>query len=358
MTESFYPSVDGTTRTVKHVVDRLVDLGHEVQVIAPGPGLSTYRSSPVVRIRPFDRPGRQVAAALTDFSPDLVHVASPGILGRKALEHAGLQGRRSLVVQQSPVPPVTADRWLRKVGARAGQVLVTCAWMRDRLAALGVDAPVWAPGVDVAAWSPSLRDPGLHAAWSRRKLEATPRVVVGHVGSLHRRHGVRRLAELAPVPGIRVVVIGDGPQRKWLTDRLPAAKFLGALAPGDLSTAMASLDVLVHPGEQQTCAHALREAAASGVPVVAPWAGGATDVVRPLENGLLFDPRSPSGFAEAVSRVAGDRQRALLGGRGRELAIARSWATAVDELVGEHYGWLRDGHGATSATRVTGPHAA
>lgn len=371
VTESFYPAVDGTTRTVKQVVDRLVDTGHEVQIIAPGPGLSTYRSSRVARIRPLDKPGRQVAAALGSFAPDLVHVASPGLLGRKALKHADLQGRRSIVVQQSPVPPITAEHWLRKVHARADQVLVTCDWMRERLGELGVDAPVWSPGVDVAAWSPELRDPRLHDAWARRKVEATPRVVVGYVGSLHKRHGVRRLAELAALPGIRLVIIGDGPQRHWLRDRLPSAKFVGAVEPGDLVTAMASLDVLVHPGAEQTCGHALREAAASGVPVVGPRAGGALDVVRPLENGLFFDPASASSFREAVARLAADRHRSLLGARGRELALTRSWTEAVDELVDVHYGWSRDGRCTTSSTTdargrhpggaaraAKGPHAA
>src|SRR3546814_8436466 len=232
-------------------------------------------SAPVARIRPLDKPGRQVHAALADFAPDLVHVASPGILGRKALKHAERLGAETLVVQQSPVPPLTAEHWLRKVHARADTVVVTCDWMQQRLDTLGVEAPVWRPGVDVAAWNPHLRDDFLHASWSRRNKERTPLAVVGFVGSLHKRHGVRRLVEVASVPGVRLVVIGDGPQRGWLEERLGDAKFLGEVEPGDLATAMATLDVLVHPGEQQTCAHALREASASGVPVVAPRTGGA-----------------------------------------------------------------------------------
>ncbi|WP_082599644.1 glycosyltransferase [Nocardioides sp. Root151] len=354
VTESFYPAVDGTTRTTKQVVDRLVDLGHQVQIIAPGPGLATYRSSPVARIRPLDKPGRQVAAALAGFGPDLVHVASPGILGRKALKHAQLQDRPTIVVQQSPVPALTAEHWLRTVHARADQVVVTCEWMRARLGVLGVEAPVWAPGVDVAAWSPALRDSYLHDRWSRRTVEPVPRVVVGYVGSLHKRHGVRRLAELASLPGIRLVVIGDGPQRHWLETHLPDAKFTGAVEPGDLVTAMASLDVLVHPGEFETCSHALREAAASGVPLVAPRSGGALDVLRHLETGLFHDPTSATGFREAVASLAADTRRGLLGARGRELAVQRSWVDAVDELVAEQYGWSRDGRRATSSTNGRG----
>lgn len=337
VTETFYPAVDGTTTTVKAVADRLIDTGHEVRIIAPGPGLGCYRHSTVVRLRPLDKPGGQVRDALAAYRPDFVHVTSPGTVGRKALKHAARLGVPSVVVQQDPVPDLVADYWRAKVADRAGRVLVTAPWMVDRVATLGVEATLWEPGVDTDAFTPALRDAWLHGSWSRARSATGPLVTVGYVGSLHRRHGVRRLAELGAVPGIRPVVIGAGPQRDWLRARLPQAKLTGALETGDLTVAMATLDVLVHPGTTETCCHALREAAASGVPVVAPRAGGARDVVRPLETGLLYDPEDPQGMVRAVAAVAADRTRALLGARARELA-ARDWRAAVDELVERHYG--------------------
>jgi phosphatidylinositol alpha 1,6-mannosyltransferase len=160
--------------------------------------------------------------------------------------------------------------------------------------------------------------------------------VVGYVGGLRNRHDVRRLAELARVPGIRPVIVGDGPQRDWLEQRLPRAKFTGRLGTGDLAAVLPTLDLLVHPGTRETCCHALREAAAAGVPVVAPRSGGAPEVVRHLETGLLYDPAHQSGFRQAVEALATDRHRHLLGARARELST-RSWADAVDELVRQHY---------------------
>jgi phosphatidylinositol alpha 1,6-mannosyltransferase len=162
-------------------------------------------------------------------------------------------------------------------------------------------------------------------------------VAVGYVGSLRRRHGVRTLKQLREVPGIRPVVIGDGPQLGWLRARLPDAKFTGALQTGDLARAMASLDLLVHPGTEETCSHALRQGAASGVPVVAPRSGGALAVVRPRETGLLDNPASDHDLARAVAAVAADHHRHLMGRAGRELALDRPWRVAVDELVEHHY---------------------
>ena len=346
VTEKFYPAVDGTTTTLKQVADHLIDAGHEVLIIAPGPGLSTYRRSRVARIRPVDKPGAQVREALQKFRPDLVHVTSPATLGRKALKHAQRLGVPSLVVQHSLLNELTREIWQLKVAARADRVVATSAFLAAQLRSLHVDAPVWEPGVDTRAFSPDLRDQWLYDKWSRARSSEGRRVVVGYAGSLHTRHGVRRLAELADLSGIRLVVIGEGPQRVWLERHLPGAQFTGALLGGDLSTALASLDVLVHPGEQETCCHALREAGATGLPVVAPRAGGAASVVRTLETGLLYDPSLANGLRRAVEALAGDRHRALMGARAREVST-RSWSDACAELVAEHYAPLL-------AARLTG----
>ena len=342
VTESFYPAVDGATTTVRQVADRLVDTGHEVLLVAPGPGLATYRGARVVRVAGPDgvpRPGDQVRTALADFRPDLVHVTSPGRVGRRALKQAVRLGIPSLLVEQSALTTGDIEPWLRRVRARADHALVTSRWMHAELTAAGIEPPpVWAPGVDHAAYGPQLRDDFLHARWSRRRTPGGERVVVGYAGSLRNRHGVRRLVEVDKVPGTRLVVLGDGPQRAWLGKRLPDAVFAGTLTGGDLATALASLDVLVHPGVQETCCHALREAAASGVPVVAPAAGGTVDAARHQRTGLLYDPTNPHGLRRAVATLVGDAGlRSELGARGRERAAARSWADAVDELVAVHY---------------------
>ncbi len=340
VTETFYPAVDGTTTTVRATVDRLVDLGHEVLVVAPAPGLATYRGVRVHRVDDSRRTGPQVRAALDAFDPDVVHLTSPRRLGGKALDHARSHGLPTLVVEHSPLVHTSPDHWRRTVARRATRVVVTSRWMHERLTDLDLDVPVWTPGVDPVAFTPALRDRWLHAGWSRRPAGGgdgdDDRVVVGYVGALHRHHGVRRLEALAGLAGVRVVLVGDGPERRRLADRLPGARLLGALQTGDLSVVLPSLDVLVHPGTHQTCAHVLREAAASGVPVVAPAAGAAPEVVRHGTSGLLHDPLDPRGLVGAVDALARDPRRAALGLRGRELVRHRTWTDAVDELLGSH----------------------
>ena len=145
------------------------------------------------------------------------------------------------------------------------------------------------------------------------------------------------------MPGTRLVVVGDGPQQAWLRGRLPASvRFTGELKPREAAAAIASLHLLVQPGTRTTCAHALREAAACGVPVVAPRAGGALDVVEHLGTGFLYDPATPLALGDAVAAVVADPNRRLLGAHARELVSQRTWHDAVDELVREHYAALLD----------------
>ncbi|HEX5769952.1 MAG TPA: glycosyltransferase, partial [Nocardioidaceae bacterium] len=113
VTESFFPQVNGVTNTVRHTVDRLLDTGHEPLIIAPGPGLSRYRTVPVVRVRSVGLPGYKsfmlglpdasVERALAEFRPDVVHLASPIALGALGLRAARRLGLPTVAIYQTDI---------------------------------------------------------------------------------------------------------------------------------------------------------------------------------------------------------------------------------------------------------------
>ena len=289
-----------------------------------------------MRIRPLEPVGAQVRDTLDGFRPDLVHVTSPGALGRKALKHTRRNGVPRVVVEQAPALDVAADYWRAKVADRADAVLVTSSWMVDRMAEFGVSAGLGARG----------RHRRVHPGAARPV--APRRLVPGPVGRTVPRSssgtsaGCTSATAYAGWPRWPRSPAPAGRHRRRSAARLAGGQgarrqAVGPLQTGDLTIALPSLDVLVHPGEHETCCHALREAAASGVPVVAPRSGGAPDVVRHLESGLLYDPRDPRDLRRAVTAVVADRHRSLLGKRARELAQLRTWTDAVDELMTPHY---------------------
>ena len=176
------------------------------------------------------------------------------------------------------------------------------------------------------------RDDGLRASWTDGDLT---QVVVGYVGSLRKRHGVRRLAEVARVPGTQLVVVGDGPQQAWLRSRLPdSVRFTGELRPRDSAVALASLDLLVQPSAaSDLLPRPPRGRGVRGAAVSRPGPAVRPTWSRPLETGLLYDPDDPVGLADAVAAVVADPRRQLLGDHAREVAVGRTWRGAVDELV-------------------------
>ncbi|HEU4811257.1 MAG TPA: glycosyltransferase, partial [Nocardioides sp.] len=177
----------------------------------------------------------------------------------------------------------------------------------------------------------------LHAGWSGA-ASGPPEVVVGYVGRVAAEKQVRRLADVARIPGARLVVVGDGPERGWLEQRIPGAHFTGMLGGEDLATAFASLDVFVHPGESETFCQTVQEAQASGVPVVAAAAGGPLDLVRHGRTGLLFDPSDPEALCREVATLVDDPDlRGRLARQALGDVAGRSWGAVVGQLVEEHY---------------------
>ena len=356
VTESFFPQVNGVTNTVRHMVDRLLETGHQPLVIAPGPGLAGYRTVPVVRVRYVGLPGYRsfslglpdaaVERALAEFRPDVVHLASPIALGAVGLRAARRLGVPTVAVYQTDVgrfarqyglpAEAVVGRWVGRIHRRATRTLVPSRASYADLQALGVtDLHLWGRGVSLDLFDPANRSRDLNAHWTRRHPDL---LAVGYVGRLAPEKQVRRLEEIASVPGTRLVVIGDGPSRGTLERNLPSAKFTGMLGGLDLARAFASLDVFVHTGEAETFCQTVQEAQASGVPVVAPAAGGPLDLVDSGRTGLLYDPADKSSLRRAVATLVGDPElRQRLAGQALDQARRRSWPAVVDELVEVHY---------------------
>nr|WP_257911026.1 glycosyltransferase [Janibacter limosus] len=162
---------------------------------------------------------------------------------------------------------------------------------------------------------------------------------------------MHRLAELAQLPGTRPVLVGEGPSRNELGARLAEAvasssgrpnlppAFLGPRTGEDLARAYATFDIFVHTGTKETFGQTLQEAAAAGLPVVAPAVGGPLDLVAHGESGYLFDPEVRGDLARWVAElVDSPSQRERMGGHGPAMVAQRSWSSLTEQLVGHYEG--------------------
>ena len=115
------------------------------------------------------------------------------------------------------------------------------------------------------------------------------------------------------------------------------AHWLGRLGGEDLAAAYAAFDLFVHTGSEETFGQTVQEAHASGLPVVAPRAGGPIDLVEHGVDGLLFPPSDDRALRAAVSMLVTDGAlRRRMGEAGRRAVLGRSWDVVCRELTG-HY---------------------
>jgi phosphatidylinositol alpha 1,6-mannosyltransferase len=369
ITESFPPDVNGVAHCVVRVAENLVRKGHHPLVIAPEsaratPGADSQFPYPVERVRsvrlpgyPSFRlglPGPRTRRAIIRHRTEVVHLASPVALGAWGNRVAKALDLPMVAVYQTDLPnyarayrlgSVTeafAWRWLRDIHNAAGRTLAPSSMTAADLHAHGMERVwLWGRGVDTERFHPAKRDERL-----RTELAPGGEVIAGYVGRLAVEKRVDLLSAVAALPGVRLAVIGGGPMEEELRQAVPSAVFLGERHGEDLARIYASLDVFVHTGPFETFGQTIQEAAASGLPVVAPAAGGPLDLVDEGVTGFLVPPGDAGALAATVGRLAADQSlRSAMGEAARRRVLGRSWSALVDELIGHYAAVL--GAGAT-----------
>ncbi len=356
--ESFLPNVNGVTNSVLRVIEHLRRAGHEVLVIAPDTprgeapadrvheGVRVHRVPsrmfPKVTSLPLGVPRPRMVGVLRGFAPDVVHLASPALLGYGGVLAARHLDIPTVAVFQTDVAGFAqsygvgamsraAWAWTRHLHGKADRTLApSTSAMEDLVAHRIPRVHHWGRGVDVNGYVPSARDDALRARWT-----PAGRPVVGFVGRLAPEKHVERLAVLAARDDVQLVIVGDGVDRAKLEKLMPAAVFTGALYGPELATAYASMDVFVHTGEHETFCQTVQEAKASGVPVIAPNAGGPRDLIAPMQTGMLLDVREfEAQLPGAVDHLLAERQRYSLAAR--RSVLTRTWPAVCEQLLG-HY---------------------
>jgi phosphatidylinositol alpha 1,6-mannosyltransferase len=358
ITESFPPDVNGVAHCVVRVAEHLARKGHHPLVIAPESGRSAADGQfpfPVERVPSVPLPGYptfrlglptpRTRRAIAAHRAEVVHLASPVALGAWGTRVARAEHLPTVAVYQTDLPSYARDyhlgrateafawRWLRDIHNAAGRTLAPSRATAADLDSHGLDRVwLWGRGVDTERFHPSLRDERLRA-----EIAPGGEVIVGYVGRLAVEKRVDLLAAVAAQPGVKLAVTGGGPMEEELRAALPTAAFLGLRHGADLARIYASLDVFVHTGPHETFGQTIQEASASGLPVIAPAAGGPLDLVDEGITGHLFRPGDARALAAAVAALAADpARRGRLGAAARRRVLSRSWSALTDELLG-HY---------------------
>ena len=208
----------------------------------------------------------------------LAHAARDRVRGVKGAALAAFRGR--------------LRRWDRRAAQRPDVYVANSTAVAERIQRFyGREATVVPPPVATGDFPRDVdRDP-THFLWVHR--------LVPYKRPLEVAEAFREL------PDLHLTMVGLGPLEGELRGRLPAnVRLLGWTPRDELATLFASAGGFIHVGEEDF-GISMVEALAAGTPVLGADRGGARDIVRPGQDGVLIaEPANPSAIRAGVRRLA------------------------------------------------------
>ncbi|MEL6815285.1 MAG: glycosyltransferase family 1 protein [Cyanobacteria bacterium J06598_3] len=371
-TETFLPKVDGIVTRLKHTVEHLQKFGHEVCVFCPEGGLSEYKGAKVKGISAFPLPlypelkmalpRPSMRAEIEAFQPDLIHVVNPAVLGLGGIYYSKSLNVPLVASYHTHLPKylehynlgmLEGVLWelLKAMHNKAVVNLCTSTVMQQELTEHDIErVEVWQRGVDTELFRPDLRSDEMRSRLSEGNPDAP---ILIYIGRLSAEKEIERIKPvLESIPGARLALVGDGPNREELEKHFAGTptNFVGYLAGEELGAAYASADAFIFPSRTETLGLVLLEAMAAGCPVVAAQAGGIPDIVTNGVNGFMFDPADEQGAIKATQKLLGMRaERELLRQNARVEAERWGWEGSTRQLERYYLNVLNAGAGAIAA---------
>lgn len=357
--ETFLPKWDGIANTLCHLLEYLAAHGHNTLMFAPEGAPARYAGAPIVGLPAFAfpfypdlrlvPPVMNVEHRLADFRPDVVHIVNPALLGLVGLRHARSLNVPVVASYHTDLPGYTHIyrlswfrdslwsyfRWLHN---QADLNLAPSHFTRLELEAHGFErVGVWSRGVDTMQFHPARRSAEWRARLTGGHPDAPLLLYVGRLATEKRIEWLRPV--LDALPHVCLAIVGDGPLRPALEAQFAGTQttFTGYLRGDDLADAYAAADLFTFPSANETFGNVVLEAMASGLPAIAPRAGGPVDMITPGVNGFLCAPEDRQEWLTYIQRCITEPVMAQrMGQRARSFALSRSWEAVFNGLLHDY----------------------
>ncbi|MDV9031278.1 glycosyltransferase family 1 protein [Pseudomonas sp. RAC1] len=366
VSETFPPEINGVANTLGRLSDGLRLRGHLVEVVRPRQAgeMATNADDSLLLCRGWPLPGypglqwgevsmHKLWRRWRRQRPDVLYIATEGPLGLSALRAARRLGIAVVSGFHTNFPQYSGQyglgllarlltHYLRWFHRRTATTLVPSASQRLELERRGFERlALMARGVDGQLFNPAKRDQALRDHWGL----AADDIAVLHVGRLAAEKNLallqpclRALQQAHPQRKLRLIVVGDGPQRAQLQQQMPEAIFCGAQRGEVLAQHYASGDLFLFPSLTETFGNVVLEALASGLAVVAYDEAAAAQHIRHGHSGALAMPGDQPAFIDAACWLLEDDEtlrRVRL--NARQHASRQGWQTIVEQFEGHLY---------------------
>jgi len=351
VTFDFPPLYGGIQHYAARLATELSTFGNDVIVIAPhAAGDVAVDTLLHARVRRFRGSGpARVLGELVAFGRAAIAARQPRTIALSWLPALApatvprrVRGPLTLLAHGTELdvrPGSIRDRAMRFVFARADRIVANSESVAARVRSLGLATDV------------SIVHPGVDPAPLERHQADQP--VVVFVGRLVARKGVDRLIDaiaLLRERGVKLTVVGDGPQREALVARARDAgiadrvRFTGAVGDAARNAALQEAWCFAMParregGDVEGFGIVYLEAAMAGLPTIGGRDCGAEDAIDDGVTGLLVDGNDVAAIAASIVRLIDDPAAATaMGMAGRRRAMEsftwRHTASAIAKLAG------------------------
>ncbi|POA17492.1 glycoside hydrolase [Pseudomonas sp. FW300-N1A1] len=361
ITETFPPEINGVANTLGRLCDGLRARGHQIELVRPRQAGDQARASDdeLLLCRGWPLPGypglqwgqssmHKLLRRWKRQRPDVLYIATEGPLGLSALRAARRLGIAAVSGFHTNFQQYSSQyglglltrlltHYLRWFHNRSQLTLVPSASQRlelerrhfERLALLS-------RGVDSQLFHPTKRLGSLRESWGL----ANDDIAVIHVGRLAPEKNLgllkrcyQHLQSTYPQRRMKLIVVGDGPQRAALEKDMPDAIFCGSQRGEALACHYASGDIFVFPSLTETFGNVVLEALASGLGVVAYDQAAAAQHIRHGYNGVVAMPGDEDAFCDAAGWLLEEAEALrCIRLNARQHASRQGWTAIIEQF--------------------------
>lgn len=263
---------------------------------------------------------KQLKKKLRSFKPDVIHIATPSLLGSFSLKYARKHSLPVITIYHThfisyidyylkhapflinSVKQVMAENQ-KEFYNKCDTIYVPAESIKKELKTMGImpfKMKIWKRGIDTSLFSPLHRDPEL-----MKKLVGNEHPTILFTSRLVWEKNLETLFRIydkiqACEMDINLLIVGDGGAKKACMANMPNAVFTGKMSHQELAVLYASANLFLFPSVSETYGNVVLEAMASGIPCVIADGGGSKDFIEQGVNGFKCEPYNEQDYLDKI----------------------------------------------------------
>ncbi|WP_333862423.1 glycosyltransferase family 4 protein [Sphingobacterium sp.] len=337
-TEILVEDFDGASRTMFQLINRINQQKFNYFFIYGG-GPTQFRNFHSYKVPTFKIPvnddyclaipqliKKKLELALDEFAPDMIHIATPSLLGFFALNYAKRKGIPVLTIYHThfisyiayyfknilPLVKPT-EQWMKKAMNnfynKCDIVYVPTKSILNELQEIGLQQEglkLWQRGIDTTLFTPFKRNISYI-----QSITENDKPTILFVSRIVWEKNIKTLIEIyqqiqAQNLDYNFIVVGEGTAKITAMQEMPKAIFLGKKNHEELAILYASADAFVFPSVSETYGNVVVEALASGLPCVIANGGGSASLIQHGKNGFKCQPENAAGYVYYLKKILSD----------------------------------------------------